>query len=270
MNKISIIFLSLIIFVNSIHAGDRILQTDLHAHIDIIVAWDCSGDYLTVEEGINAVPDKSQERTVLFIKNGTYREKLVIPSTKINLTMVGEHVDSASSNAELDSILIAGHPVDGFDTEVLNYTVPLPEGSMIYFPVDAFTSAPDTKTEVSRPTSFQGTVTIVATSVVGSSRTYSIEVFITTGLDVNNQTNTEVIFQNPFRDKLNCRIIGASSCPSHLLLFSPTGSLVLNVTLRSNVNGDHLFQLSGSGESGLYLYRLIFKNIALSGKLIRV
>ena len=70
------------------------LFEQLGSMVDIVVAADGSGDYLTVQAGINAVPDNNPERTVLFIKNGRYREKITVLSSKINLTMIGENVDS--------------------------------------------------------------------------------------------------------------------------------------------------------------------------------
>lgn len=58
---------------------------------DIIVALDGSGQYKSIQEAINAVPDKSVKRTVIFIKNGNYTtEKLIVPASKINLTIQGE------------------------------------------------------------------------------------------------------------------------------------------------------------------------------------
>lgn len=58
---------------------------------DIIVAQDGSGDYKTIQAAINAVPDSSTHRTIIFIKNGTYNtEKLIVPASKINLTLRGE------------------------------------------------------------------------------------------------------------------------------------------------------------------------------------
>lgn len=56
----------------------------------ITVALDGSGDYQTVQDAINAVPDQNSEQTIIYIKNGTYREKLVIPAAKPNIRMIGE------------------------------------------------------------------------------------------------------------------------------------------------------------------------------------
>lgn len=60
---------------------------------DFIVAQDGSGNFKTVQEAINAVPDLRANRTSIFIKNGTYKEKLTLPPTKINVTLIGESVD---------------------------------------------------------------------------------------------------------------------------------------------------------------------------------
>jgi pectinesterase len=59
--------------------------------VDIIVALDGSGQYKSIQEAINAVPDNSTKRTVIFIKNGTYNtEKLIVPASKTNVTFLGE------------------------------------------------------------------------------------------------------------------------------------------------------------------------------------
>lgn len=57
---------------------------------DFIVAADSSGDYKTVQEAINAVPDFRKEQTRIFIKNGIYKEKLILATSKTNVKLVGE------------------------------------------------------------------------------------------------------------------------------------------------------------------------------------
>lgn len=59
---------------------------------DLTVAKDGTGDFTTVQEAINAVPDSNKRRTIIFIKNGTYKEKLTLPATKINVSFIGEDV----------------------------------------------------------------------------------------------------------------------------------------------------------------------------------
>ena len=49
-----------------------------------------NGDFSTVQEAINAVPDFRKNETKIFIKNGIYKEKLVLPTSKTNVSFVGE------------------------------------------------------------------------------------------------------------------------------------------------------------------------------------
>ena len=60
---------------------------------DFIVAQDGSGNFKTVQEAINAVPDMRKKETVIFIKNGTYKEKLLLPESKSMVTFIGENVN---------------------------------------------------------------------------------------------------------------------------------------------------------------------------------
>lgn len=61
-------------------------------HYDFVVAKDGSGDFFTVQEAINAVPDfRKNVRTTILIRPGVYHEKLVIPASKINVSLIGQH-----------------------------------------------------------------------------------------------------------------------------------------------------------------------------------
>ncbi|MBR9921523.1 MAG: T9SS type A sorting domain-containing protein [Bacteroidetes bacterium] len=61
---------------------------------DIIVALDGSGDFTSIQEAIDAVPDNSPDETIIYIKTGLYNtEKLIVPADKINVTMIGESRD---------------------------------------------------------------------------------------------------------------------------------------------------------------------------------
>lgn len=62
---------------------------------DIIVAKDGSGDFTTVQAAINAVTDNSNQRTFIYLTNGEYIEKVLIPATKQNISLVGQ--DSAKT-----------------------------------------------------------------------------------------------------------------------------------------------------------------------------
>ncbi|RZK42596.1 MAG: pectin esterase [Pedobacter sp.] len=59
---------------------------------DFVVAADGSGNFKTVQEAINAVPDFRKVRTTIFIKKGTYKEKINISSSKNLISLIGESV----------------------------------------------------------------------------------------------------------------------------------------------------------------------------------
>lgn len=57
---------------------------------DIVVAQDGSGDFTSVQQAINAVPDFRKKPTRIFIHNGYYHEKIIIPESKDSLILIGE------------------------------------------------------------------------------------------------------------------------------------------------------------------------------------
>lgn len=54
------------------------------------VAQDGSGDFKTIQEAVNAVRDHSEMKALINVKAGIYKEKLVIPSWKKNIALIGE------------------------------------------------------------------------------------------------------------------------------------------------------------------------------------
>lgn len=60
-------------------------------HYDLVVAKDGSGDFFTVQDAINAVPDyRKNSRTTILVKEGTYKEKVIIPASKNAVSLIGE------------------------------------------------------------------------------------------------------------------------------------------------------------------------------------
>lgn len=55
---------------------------------DLVVAQDGSGDFMTVQEAIDAVPDYNSQELRILIAPGTYKEKLVVPESKSHVTLV--------------------------------------------------------------------------------------------------------------------------------------------------------------------------------------
>jgi pectinesterase len=60
------------------------------AQQQIIVSKDGKGDYTTVQAALNAVPLHNKKPISIFIKNGIYKEKLFLDSTKNFVTLIGE------------------------------------------------------------------------------------------------------------------------------------------------------------------------------------
>lgn len=58
--------------------------------VSFTVAQDGSGTFKTIQEAVNAFRDHMQVRVTLYVKNGVYAEKLVIPSWKPNIHIIGE------------------------------------------------------------------------------------------------------------------------------------------------------------------------------------
>ena len=57
---------------------------------DFVVAKDGSGNFTTIQEAINAVPDMRKKETKILIKNGVYKEKLVLAESKQMVSFTGE------------------------------------------------------------------------------------------------------------------------------------------------------------------------------------
>ncbi|WP_159518290.1 pectinesterase family protein [Sunxiuqinia indica] len=60
---------------------------------EITVAQDGSGDYTSIQEAIDACKAFPDERVTVFIKNGTYNEKVKIPACNTNLSLIGESAE---------------------------------------------------------------------------------------------------------------------------------------------------------------------------------
>jgi pectinesterase len=59
---------------------------------DFIVAKDGTGDFTSIQKALDAIPSQATRRYVIYIKNGTYNEKIFIE--KGNITLMGENSDS--------------------------------------------------------------------------------------------------------------------------------------------------------------------------------
>ncbi|MBW3544015.1 MAG: pectin esterase [Bacteroidetes bacterium] len=61
---------------------------------EIVVAKDGSGDYEYLQDAIDAIRAFTPKRITVYIKNGVYKEKVLIPAWVTDITLRGESADS--------------------------------------------------------------------------------------------------------------------------------------------------------------------------------
>ena len=69
---------------------------DMRAQLyDVVVAKDGTGDYLTIQDAILSIRDyKPEGRQRILVRKGTYEEKVIVPTYKTNISIIGEDRDS--------------------------------------------------------------------------------------------------------------------------------------------------------------------------------
>ncbi|CAK9876876.1 unnamed protein product [Sphagnum jensenii] len=75
--------------------GPSVQQLDTHPQkknqevIIIVVSTDGSGNFTTIQAAIDSIPFRNKQPVEINIKEGFYREKILIPKTKNHITMIG-------------------------------------------------------------------------------------------------------------------------------------------------------------------------------------
>ncbi|RDX61220.1 Pectinesterase 2.1, partial [Mucuna pruriens] len=69
---------------------------------NVVVATDGTGNYMTVAEAVESVPNKSNKRYIIYIKNGTYNEHVEISSQKKNVMLVGDGMNETIISGSLN------------------------------------------------------------------------------------------------------------------------------------------------------------------------
>ncbi|XP_061350475.1 probable pectinesterase/pectinesterase inhibitor 46 [Gastrolobium bilobum] len=89
-----------------LHSKDReLLQTDyLKRKADIVVAKDGSGKYKTISAALKKVPDKSDKRTVIYVKKGVYYENVRVLKTKWNVMIIGDGMSATIVSGSLNFV----------------------------------------------------------------------------------------------------------------------------------------------------------------------
>ncbi|MBN2213937.1 MAG: T9SS type A sorting domain-containing protein [Bacteroidales bacterium] len=86
-----IIFI-LLVLLSTGYLEAQSVYDQLSGKIDLVVDINGSGDFTTVQEAIDSVPDNNDTWKVIFVKKGTYYEKVVLGVTKTKVILVGEDV----------------------------------------------------------------------------------------------------------------------------------------------------------------------------------
>ncbi|XP_010558236.1 PREDICTED: probable pectinesterase/pectinesterase inhibitor 46 [Tarenaya hassleriana] len=72
----------------------RMLQEkDLRTMANIVVAKDGTGNYTTIGRALEDVPEKSSNKTIIYVKEGVYVENVKVENSKWNVVMVGDGQD---------------------------------------------------------------------------------------------------------------------------------------------------------------------------------
>ncbi|MBR5397826.1 MAG: pectin esterase [Bacteroidales bacterium] len=88
MKKAALLFLSVLVFLTV--SG----QTKPSPSV-VTVAKDGSGDFTTIQEAVDALRSfRPEGRATIRVRNGVYEEKVVVPSHKTEISIIGESRDS--------------------------------------------------------------------------------------------------------------------------------------------------------------------------------
>ena len=83
-----VMVLSLLLFESaSCHATAQKKQTNRV----LVVDQKGNGSFRTVQSAINAIPANNQHPTIIYIKNGMYKEKILLPQNKPYVSLIGEN-----------------------------------------------------------------------------------------------------------------------------------------------------------------------------------
>ena len=84
----------------------------------IVVDQNGNGDFTSIQDALNSVPIHSRQKIIIYIKNGTYNEKIFIE--KSNIALVGENKDQTKIvYSELRKIWREENP-DDYGSSVVN------------------------------------------------------------------------------------------------------------------------------------------------------
>lgn len=122
-----ILFLFLFYMLGAVANAQHKSNTVFHA----IVAKDGSGDFTTVQSAINAVPDNLDTPWLIFVKNGSYEEQVIIPQSKPFIHLIGQDKERTIIHLRLN---VGGKPdANAKESEFWKYSVHNPQSEVACF-----------------------------------------------------------------------------------------------------------------------------------------
>lgn len=167
--------------------------------------------------------------------------------------------------ATLASVLVNDKPINGFTSEVYEYTVELPVGTVEIPPIKAYSSAIGAEIEVRNATELPGTCYIDVTSPDGvTKQTYIIHFTIATGIEDFKRKGELTIYPNPAKDKF--KVQSSEFQVEELEIYDLNGRKLFERQIPTGtenieVNISHL-------KNGVYFCRLFSEKYSVTKKLI--
>ena len=120
------VVLSLLLLGTYIMGGAQVVQSPYQS----IVSIDGSGHFRTIQAAINAVPDGQTKPWLILLKNGSYKEQVVIPESKPYIHLIGQDREKTIIHLNLNvGGRMAGHESEGkvayWQTSIHNPTSPV-------------------------------------------------------------------------------------------------------------------------------------------------
>lgn len=71
-----------------------LIQVPVSGATSFTVAQDGTGDFKTIQAAFDAVPENNHETILIYVKKGSYHEKLLLDSTKDHVCLIGEDANT--------------------------------------------------------------------------------------------------------------------------------------------------------------------------------
>lgn len=200
-------------------------------HQKLVVAQDGSGDHTTIQAAVDAIPAFPENRIEIHIKNGTYREKLIISSWKTRVSFIGEDKEKTiivwndySGKGNINTftsytVLVQGNEFRAENITFLNNAGPVGQAVALHVEADRCVFK-NCRIIGDQDTLYAG---------VDNSRQYYVNCYIEGTTDFIFGSATAVFENCTIRSKKNSYITAASTPQSQ-----PHGFVFLNCTLTAS------------------------------------